>query len=124
MLGVLANRHIHETFIDHGGGDDFARAVVFSILARLALFVLAVFGWVGVVAPVFLQNVEVFVILLRLRGHAVNPAIARGEDDLRLAIDLSESRRGPGAMQHALAGHVVHFTQQFAGLIIQHDEAR
>jgi len=72
------------------GGDDFARAVVFGILAGFTVLVLAVFGWVGVVAPVFLQNVEVFVILLGLRGHAVNPAITGREDDLRLAIDLSE----------------------------------
>ena len=57
------------------------------------------------------------------RLEAVEPAVAAGEDDLRLAVDLGVGRVGPLAFDDLVAGQVV-LPGELAGLLVDGDEAR
>ena len=81
MFGVLANGNKDFVIVDDRRGDDIV-AVAAALLP---------FGFLKV-------TVELPDQLAGLRRKAAEPAIAAGEDDLRLAKDFTVSRRGPLAV--------------------------
>ena len=71
----------------------------------------------------FDEDVEVFVVLLGLGGHGIDPTVTGGEDDLLFAAEFEVVRGGPGAVKHALGGDAVLLAHELSGFSIQHDEA-
>ena len=113
VLGVLADGDVHHSFVDHRRGDD--------VVARAAAAEKhpdGVFG-VGVELPQQLRSA----VSIAGRVKAVDPAVAAGEDRLRLAPEHRIGRARPLPVQDVLARRGVG-PQQLAGVLVEGDEAR
>ena len=104
---VIAGREVHRIAADYGCGHD---ARLRTAAADLPDRVLRV-------------QVEFPEWLARGRLERVTPAVAAGEDHLRLASDDPVRGRGPLAVQNAAAG-VIALPDDLAGLLIDSDERR
>ena len=111
MFGVLPAGDIHQAVVDHGSGDDV-------VLRAGAKDPLRFFG-IDVKLPQ--QFRTPLAITGRIEG--VHPAVATGEDCLRLAAQHPVGGARPLAVQDVAAGRFVG-PQHFAGVFIQRDEAR
>ena len=124
VLGVLSVRHVHATLIKHRSRVDLIRPLGGRILDRLAVFVLLILGWVGIVPPDFAEKVEVLVFVVdRLRLEGVTPAVATAEEELTLAIDHAVGGRTPLAVVNVRADAGVVLAEQFTGLGVESDKA-
>src|SRR5207253_142387 len=81
-----------------------------------------VFRRIAVVFPYRFQETAI-ALLDRLWLKRIAPAVAAAEEYELLVVDHSHRRRTPLAVKNAFADARVIFAQEFAGLLVQRDEA-
>ena len=116
VLGILADRDIDPIFPKYRCGNHLGRAVRVRVLRFL------VFRRVAVVAPNFLEPLDVVAALRRSRIEAVNEPVARAENDLPFAIHLSVGGRRPVSVKKPRADSASFLAQVFASFFVEADE--
>ena len=116
MFGVLADGHVNTVLVKNGCRIDLARAFRGGVLVFFAL---------GRIAVVFPGNLEIggITFLYWFRVERVTPAVATTEEHEFLSVHLTHRWRAPLAVEDVRADVRVVFGDEFAGLLVQGDEA-
>ncbi len=81
--------------------------------------------WVAIVAPALLENRNTFVLVHHRNGiESICESIAATPDQNVLALGLTDCRRAPARVKHALGYSGDLLSQKLPGILVESDQSR